>query len=61
MGISGKGARYRCIKCECFHQGEMDDRGRPTNTQICKDCRYEMQQIAKAREAMENKKRGVRW
>ena len=58
MGFSGKGARYKCIRCESFHSGELDDRGRPTMTQYCKDCRYEMQQIAKAREAAASKQRG---
>lgn len=58
MGFSGRGARHRCIRCESFHSGELDDRGRAVHTQYCKDCRWEMQQIAKAKEAAANKKRG---
>ena len=56
MGISGVGGRVRCGRCGQLHQPDGLLKGYLSTP--CRDCRYDMQQIAHARGAAQA--RGMR-
>lgn len=59
MGISGVGGRVRCGRCGQLHHPDGLMQGYMSAP--CRDCRYDMQQIALARSAAEQrKKRGLK-